>query len=407
MRINSSDIMKRRVLKEYVFVTLVTILALYAVISFFGARSPENASQGKESLRVQCQTEKTPGEKTRCWENLLRQTFQARGSGAAFDVLAELYASDSNFREECHGFTHILGEEAYQRFKNQEPIVASPKTSYCGYGFYHGFMEGLGHDHRDPKEAREFCIYLNEQLTHQASVWAPCLHGIGHGVIDASDPTAWGNTEAMIRPGLLLCEKVGADDDEKDLCASGVFNSLAIIYGNSKYHLPLDKKDPLAICRTQRKTYFKAACYEEMNTLIMTLAGNNFQQAARFIEQMSEHEYWPRAIDALAGYAAHFAIEQNQDKDDKNIRTCHVLELPLRAPCIAGFAAGFMEFGTPEKEYVPALAICNSPFITLDEKSACFERTLWLSSLHYSPQKQAMICASVDQAYRRHCPEKS
>ena len=141
----------------------------------------------KISTKNPCDTSATL---TQCWKDRIDQASDERGLDAAFAVLAEAYAQDPSFASNCHGFTHSLGQEAYQRFKNNELATISPKTSYCGYGFYHGFMEGLLHDGKNVAEARQFCIHINQQLNHKTSVWTPCLHGIGHGVTDASDPTS-------------------------------------------------------------------------------------------------------------------------------------------------------------------------------------------------------------------------
>lgn len=342
------------------------------------------------------------GNKTRCWQDAFSQALDQQGIDAVFQVFSSLYDADADFRQNCHGITHTIGQQAYKKFKNHEYVGSSPKTSYCGYGFYHGFMEALVHNGANFADAREFCVLINKQLAQQTNAWTPCLHGIGHGVIDGSDSTAWGNTEDFIRPGLALCEKLGTDNYEKDVCASGVFNSLANFYGDSKYRLSLDKQDPLAICRKQDQSYFKAACYEEMNTLLMGLANEDFRHAARFIEAMPERAYQARAIDALATYAVHFALVKN--KYESAAQTCRALQPQLRAPCIAGLAAGFMEFGVPEKEYIQALAVCDNSSTTSDEKKECFGRVLWLTSLRYPAEKQTTICASVEKAYRQHCP---
>ncbi len=349
----------------------------------------------------ECMEYKDENSKVQCWQKALVQTLQQQGIDAAFQMFGNFYDTNTAFRQNCHSFTHLLGQEAYQKFKEHGHVNISPKTSYCGYGFYHGFMEALIYNGTVAK-AREFCISVNQQLASQTNAWTPCLHGIGHGVTDASDSTAWGNTQAMIQPGLMICEKLGVDDYEKDLCASGVFNSLANFYGNPTYHLSLDKQDPLAICRKQDQTYFKAACYGEMNTLLMNLADGDFRRAARFIETMSEYEYQARAIDSLATHAVHFSL--TKDQHDHDIQTCHVLLPQLRAPCIAGLGAGSMEFGTPEKEYIQALAVCDDSVVNLEERKACFARVLWLTSLRYPAEQQTSICASVAPPYRQHCP---
>lgn len=359
----------------------------------------------------ECSSDQDAGQKVQCWEALLLKTLKENGVDSAYRIVANAYETDEDFRDNCHGLVHILGQAAYQKFQNNENqgiAGISSKTSYCNYGFFHGFMESLIHNEGNSSIAkvREFCNALNRELTGSNSIssfWTHCIHGIGHGFTDASDSRAWGNTDAIINPGLSLCEKVTINEYEKQLCGSGVFNSLfGSIYTNSKYRLSFDKQDPQAICREQKTSYFKAGCYNESITLLMDLTGNNVREAARFIERMAEREYQAGAIDELETYAVKFNLGQNRDYD--GIRICQSLQKGLSAPCVAGIVAGFMEWGTPGKEDGQALAICNSSLITHEERAACFERVLWLSSLRYPIEKQTAICASVGKQYHNHCP---
>jgi len=315
-------------------------------------------AQTRIQTAQQCVKDATFGDKTQCWQNALTQALQQQGADAAYQIFDQFYNADADFRKDCHGFTHTIGQQAYQKFKNHEYLGVSSKTAYCSFGFYHGFIEAFLHHGGNITEALDFCDYIESQLAGHTSILSSCIHGIGHGVTDASDPKTWGSAHAIIEPGLELCEKVGRSTREKDLCASGVFNSLfGSLYHQAQYRLSYDKRDPMAICRTLDKSYFKAACYEESNTLLMDLANKNIREAARFIEAMSEPEYQARAIDALMGYSARFI--RNRDKDEVAMQICHTLQPQLRAPCIAGIAVGFMEFGPPEKEYIQALEVCR------------------------------------------------
>ncbi|MDZ4285143.1 MAG: hypothetical protein U1A28_04935, partial [Patescibacteria group bacterium] len=79
------------------------------------------------------------GENTLCSQEEIGAALTAGGVSAAFDVVASLYTRQS-FSGDCHGYAHEIGEAAYFLYEGGKDMRLSPKTSYCGYGFYHGFM---------------------------------------------------------------------------------------------------------------------------------------------------------------------------------------------------------------------------------------------------------------------------
>src|SRR3989344_3749837 len=202
--------------------TLLLALFVLAGILAIILTLPESLS----SRVTRC--EENGDQEQQCFEKLILEEARMRGIDAAFDALAFLYARDREFAAYCHGNTHELGGIAYESFKRQEDITLSAKTSYCGFGFYHGFMEALLFDSGDLAEARRFCEYVDEKLRSTAQgVSFACYHGIGHGVVDGSDPSLWGNASRYIEKGLVLCDTLGDVEEHKARCASGVFNALA------------------------------------------------------------------------------------------------------------------------------------------------------------------------------------
>ena len=140
--------------------------------SLVGIRSIE----GNIQLAKKC-ADPTLGNKTQCWQDALGQALDQRGIDAVFQVFSNLYDADADFRQNCHGLTHAIGQQAYKKFKNNEYIGASPKTSYCGYGFYHGFMESLVHNGANFADAREFCVLVNKHLAQRSQRRSQSLRG--------------------------------------------------------------------------------------------------------------------------------------------------------------------------------------------------------------------------------------
>ena len=343
------------------------------------------------------------GNKRQCWEQEILQTLNTKGIAAAFKVVATLYTAEPEFARDCHGYVHEIGEEAYELFAAGKEMELSSKTSYCGYGFYHGFMETLLFTTGDIEQAHEFCTYVSQELANETTFAGEgaCYHGIGHGVVDANDPQVWGNARAMIEPGLQLCEAVGETELQLFVCGNGVFNALAIMFRNSQYNLSINSNDPFWVCKLQSKPYFKKACYHEMSTVIMFLADLNFLEALEFINTITEKEYISTTVLGLAQHTARtYLVEYSHSK---MILDCRTLEKYLHTPCINGFSIGIMKHGPPENGYVGAINFCQNELLSKEEQQSCLEQIFFRASGYYSSKKYLEICAATDKKYRATC----
>jgi len=348
------------------------------------------------------------------WEQLIRETLKNQGLDSAFEQLANLYAAEPAFAAECHGYVHILGEFAFEKYSNGENINLTPKTSYCGYGFYHGFMESLLLSSGDIEEARRFCAEAGEMLAVQTSdAEGACYHGIGHGTVDGSDPTAWGDAEKMIEPGMKICEQIAGHDrslfGKLYRCVSGVFNSIEILSGDDKYQLTALKNDPFSFCKTKPQEFLEA-CYTNMLPALMRITNNDFLKSAAQISAIPERQSY-----TIRGYVIsslfHEFVRMNFSEPDFNvvegIKICRSFIVELRLSCIDGLAGGHMKYGEPRIEYVKGLAFCGSDLLTENEANVCFQHILTRLSIWYTREKSEEICAEVPIQYRNYCTNKS
>jgi len=327
-----------------------------------------------------------------CLTNAIVAVAKERGIDAGFDALVAVYARDTAFAETCHAVTHTLGEMAYQSFKQHEQFALSANTAFCGFGFYHGFMESLLFDTGDISEARRFCDYADQKMTESFSgVSFACYHGIGHGVVDGSDESRWGNIEKFIEPGLKLCEQVGDNLEHKTRCASGVFNALGIAYLTSKYKLPVNVNDPYAVCREQSLAYQQKACYDQMNSYIVP-AVRDFAKAVSLASQ-TPNEYRAIAIGSVAGLEAKYALAR--DSVEKDIGRCLSLPQGLQQTCTNGFAVGLIEFGKPGQEFTASINACSKTGPMAD---ACFHAISASASARTSRTGQERVCADIRAA---------
>lgn len=354
----------------------------------------------KKTSTTPCENTKEV-QKLKCFEDLLDKTLQDKGVSEAFEVLANIYQEEPQFGPECHGFTHKLGDKAYELFSKDKDLAFSTKSSYCGYGFYHGFMENLLHTSGDIKEAQDFCKKAGEKLKDQTSdAEGSCYHGIGHGAVeDVSDPSFWGSSQKIIQPSLDLCEKVAPKDHQRHgklfRCVSGVFNALEIVTTQGKYRLSHNADDPFAICRVQKENY-KEACFTQFVVAVMNITGNNFTQSAKIIDSIKENDY---AIPTLQSLVVEL-VHQNKTDYQQTLNFCRDLSSRFQIPCISAFAEGFMKYGPPQEEFVEALNFCNSNLLKDEEKKECFTRILSILRIWYTQEKSKEICQSIDQKYR-------
>lgn len=340
-----------------------------------------------------------------CWQDRVFTIFKKQGLDGAFDEVRRLYQQEPLFARSCHEITHKLGHVAYRNYELTGQSPLTPKTAFCTYGFYHGFMDSfvLGRD--DPRRSREFCL-----LTHRAvGTLAPdamlqCFHGVGHGALKLFAQNFIGNEEKMVAPALEFCRRTTESDLEHSRCASGVFNTIASLYNNNEYGLTLNEKDPLRLCRSQPTDLYRNACYISMNIMLMHTAQGDFAKAAHLIETINEAPLAKPAMLNLAALAGAADMHAPESSHQNIIQICRSLQKHLSLSCVQGYAFGFLEHGEPEREYVKPLNFCGSPILDDAESAGCFEYISGYLAQWYPYEKAKKICDSaVPQEYKTIC----
>lgn len=371
--------------------TLLIFLTVGVVTEAIILNLPKNTQ-----LSPPCQTMDS-SKKQECWQDEMESTLNSAGLNQAFILMDQLFQTEPDFAAECHGFAHLLGEKAYSVFASNQQFNLPNKTSYCGYGFYHGFMEQLLHNKGSLDQAKAFCKYAGDKLkeTNQDAEGA-CYHGIGHGAVeDVTDPKLFGKPQAIIQSSLDLCEQVSGSEDRLFRCVSGVFNALEIVTSAGRYNLSLNREDPLSICRTQPEKY-KRSCYTQMVVAVMNVTGNDFQKSAQILDTIPEDEW---ATESLSGLIVEL-VRLGKTEYQETINFCRQLPPRFYLPCIIGFGEGFLKYGPPQTEYIKAVDFCSSTLLTDEEKKACFGRILSILRIWYTKEKAQSICKSVEEKYQ-------
>lgn len=352
----------------------------------------------QESALTQCAAARY---KESCYDDIIRKTLHAKGLTAAFDVLAEVYSGDPDFFSTCHAETHVIGEAAYEEFHATGEVELTDKASYCGYGFYHGFMDALLYETKDYDEARDFCAYAGDQIPVPTGYTeGACYHGIGHGVTDGTDPRLWGNPVRMAAPGLHLCELVaGGNSDHLMRCASGVFNSLALQYRDPQYGLRTT--DAFSVCHEGNYTGPVAeACYSQMNTLATFLARYDFTTAIRSTLQIQDAHNRREAIKGVSETYFSTANSLHKPLSAREVSgACALLgeDAPI---CITGVVSGIQEFGTPGEEYKDMLAFCALEGMDADFVPQCYRAVVDSTRWFYGEEEVPYVCAKIPELHR-------
>jgi len=278
-------------MKKYTIAILMLPIAVLAVINFTSDKSQV------KSAAIDCATYQNIQQ---CWDDQIDAALKDQGLAESFRLVSQLYQAEPLFTSDCHGYVHKLGESTYFSYKKGEQINLPPETAYCGYGFYHGFMEKLLTDGGHIVDAGHFCDYAAQRVT---TVLADaCYHGAGHGAmaLSTADPALWSKPGALVSKSTKICNQLSGDEIKISRCNSGVFMEIANYFIGGEYKLEPDSNDPLGICLSQPDD-LKMDCYTQMYAVLRKISGNNFQKAVVFVERIKGDRYAEESIQTLAG----------------------------------------------------------------------------------------------------------
>lgn len=300
----------------------------------------------------------SPDDLAECWSVDITETLESKGLSAAFDMFALLYAQNPSFRGlSCHDAGHILGASAYTEYEDNHHAIDRPETSYCGYGFYHGFIETMLRDQGPAQYAkvRAYCSALktNGQLNNPSGA---CFHGIGHAALDSLPGELWGNEAKMVSAAIDVCEQALEELPERAQCSTGVYNALAVAESAHSYKLAFSHDDPMKLCRAQKEEY-RIGCYKEFG--IGVIRENKFSrlETISFIRSFKNPE---AEAATLLGYVGDEVARANGSPDLTAFRTfCNSFSSTRdQFACERGVLSGLRQAGIPGKEYEMMFTYC-------------------------------------------------
>ena len=293
-----------------------------------------------------------------CWETELIAVLETDGIAAAFDSVASWYSQSPDFQRNCHDVMHILGDAAYSEFLRDNTTIDRPETSFCGWGFYHGFMETMLLEN-GPEQYTDVHVYCSEVGKHNPPAKGPCFHGIGHAAFDSIPGDLWGDDVAMTEEGVRVCESVLSDTWERIRCASGVYNALANAYSARDYNLSYNAYSTIPpVCREQKEDY-QAFCNMETGNGFIRDQGWSSEAEISFITSIGN----PIVRETiLTGY---MDTEVRRHVDSRSpesfAQECQQLDMVSDVKsCIEGVLIGLRGIGEPGNERESEGQFCSA-----------------------------------------------
>lgn len=358
-------------------------------------RGMVEVGQGRADFSAQCAQE---AESKNCWISQLARSMDELGLEQTLQHVAFLYEHEPLFAGDCHDYLHRIGEKSFLLFTKHGEVLLTNETSYCGYGFFHGFIEAALHQTGSFAQAQEFCKQAETTVT--VVLADACYHGLGHGIAAevVADNGMWGKAQEIIDTSLTLCEQTIKDATKRARCASGAYMELATYIVEDQYNLGMGDGNPLLLCETVQR--YTLDCYSQMQVVFVARFKDNSSGALPFIEQITSAAYAEVAVQSYFG-----SITNVRENGLKELEYCRTLQERLQQACLEGIALAYFLKGNPGQEYIQATAFCQAGFLEVEEASACNEFVLDYGSKRYSEEEYANICKQLPQTYQPRCAQ--
>ena len=347
--------------------------------------------------------------KEQCFADLLTSTVRTQGLDAGFAAFKKYYAADTFFARGCHEYMHVLGLEAYRLIAGNKTYSLPSQAGYCGFGFFHGFIEMLMRGNKDFTLAQTACTFHDADTFLALTKTLDCYHGIGHAVSDTYETHTLSDLQSSIDASLTKCESISKTPQLLQACAGGVFNSVVSYFSQSqdpnkptRLRGEWDKKNPFSLCYRQKPVYM-GVCIGFFTTLFTEVDPHNFANNLTSIRNTSDMTYQAEAVKMLAEYTVYLEGQEKEYSD--HIEACRSLDEPLRASCMEGTINGLMIYGPPEKEYERAFLLCDSKGFTPAEKHSCFVSLIDRTKFYYGVNKYREVCRKIGDEYAAYCEQ--
>ena len=280
------------------------------------------------------------------------------------------------------------------------------ETSWCSYGYYHGFINGLIWNTGSIEKVMDFCntavAQYGSTLPH---IKSNCFHGTGHAGVDLlfEDPSYWGDFKKAAVAGFDQCDALFGADELINECYGGVIHGVRFSMRNELHGMNFDiavkQKDPYYYCRDLDEKYHRA-CYSDFAAMFWDIFGGDIKEAVAYIVNENIPNETVEAyslLKASAGWVEH-DLPTNNHKD--NVEACRTVQGISFSQCFFGIGVGFVQHGEPENMHEKAFAFCRSDYLTPEERTLCFTQMSDLLVTAYSKDKFTRVCDALAPSER-------
>lgn len=313
----------------------------------------------------------------RCWQQDLRRILQNRGIDEAMKKVAQMYAANPDFGSYCHEFMHLVGDAAYSQTRKTYHFAVPTNTSYCSFGFYHGFVEAMLRDGFDKNKAKTLCDSVGKQLLRRGiSAVGSCYHGLGHGFAESVTIYSDRDIPKVLARSLPICKEAISNDALTQNCYSGVFNVISNYYIEHTDAVSFSDGDPFAICARHEEA--RLACLSYMTLVLLDRNGGDYTKTARVTASMSG----PEQNEVVKALSYKKAVEMVGSKHiEEESLWCNLFGSAHRQICIEGYLRGLVGYGLPGYEDRQTTKFCTSKLLSEEEQSICMSESLHIISL--------------------------
>lgn len=271
--------------------------------------------------------------------SVLKQEVQSEGIHSALAHLEYAMEQGESVSSVCHALTHSIGHAAYDAHGLQ---ALQEGNDLCGSGYFHGVIE---------RHFQNTTDILETFTTLCSADDGRCFHGLGHGLMFATDNA--------LPDALSYCGRL-EKKAQKIQCAEGVF--MENFSSNDEVH-PSAYKNPL-------QPFYP--CNEQ------------------------EHPY----KGVCAFYAARYYFTLHPDDADGIITWCTKRDTDSKDACFKGIGSAFAKYHITNLPF--AAQTCDS--VPLEMQHVCYQGIVSYIIVHFaSPEKGAEWCSTLDGTLQKHC----
>ncbi len=338
------------------------------------------------------------GSRQACYVLLLKTTVEKKGLEAAYDVFRDISQSDA---EGCHDYAHALGISAYTLYRSGADVQVDEVSSWCGWGFWHGFLtklqteEGFG-------SAKKFCLAQNGtdsiDTEHRRT---NCFHGVGIGLIGDPPPyPLWGDAHAVLQPALAACDTATTDtSDYTANCYSGAYHSLILYMAQNRYAFELDYTDPFALCKGKNSAQ-ELECALQIASKLGIVTDFDMHKTYGFLRSIRNAE--TRTQVSKIALSMFFKNHMTDAEMYATLQECIEINGELET-CMYAMVQSLFDNGLPNEEYKRAIALCEDMDLSPREQTACFQAVnIWIQRT-YSGVLAQEACAAITSQYKDLC----